>query len=242
MISDSALPVQTHSQKLREKIELVRPRLHEAAGRVWNHPRLAELFPDLLYTIHSAIRATVPTIKAAEACARLLAAHDPVAAGMVDYLAHHAEEEKDHDEWTLDDLAVLGVAREDAWKRIPSPAVAALVGTQYYWMHHVHPVAYLSYQAVMEGPPSVEFLEYTIERTGLPREAFGTQFFHAKADPHHVREFDQMIDGLPLQDWHHTIMGVNAFQTVELLTRVYEDLLERFDAEHPERAAASGNV
>jgi len=35
---------------------------------------------------------------------------------------------------------------------------------------------------------------------------------------------------------------VNAFQTVELLTRVYEDLLERFEEEHPDRAVASGTV
>jgi len=228
----------TNSRILRGKIELVRPRLRQAAGEVWHHPRLAELFPDLLATIHSVIRATVPTLKTAEQCARARAAEDPVCAGMVEYLAAHALEEKDHDEWTLGDLEKLGVKREDAWQRIPSGAAAALVGVQYYWMHHVHPVAYLSYQAVMENPPSPEFLEQAIERTGLPREAFATQFFHATVDPHHVAEFDQLVDSLPLNAWHHSILGVNAFQSVDLLARVYEDLLKRFEMSHPDAASA----
>jgi hypothetical protein len=105
-----------------------------------------------------------------------------------------------------------------------------LVGVQYYWIHHVHPVAYLSYQAVMERPPSPEFLDAVIQRTGVPREALSTQFFHAKVDLHHMPEFDAMIDSLPLDDWHHSVMGVNAFQSVDLLARVYEDLLERFES------------
>jgi len=212
--------------------------LRQAAGEVWHHPRLAEMFPDFLATVHSVIRATVPTLKTAEQCVRARAAEDPVCAGMAEYLAEHAKEEKDHDEWTLDDLETLGVKREEVWKRIPSPAVAALVGVQYYWMNHVHPVAYLSYQAVMEQPPSPEFLEDAIERTGLPRAAFATQFFHATADPHHVAAFDHLVDSLPLNQWHHSILGVNAFQSVELMARVYEDLLERFETSHPQVAAA----
>ena len=147
----------------------------------------------------------------------------------------------DHDEWTLDDLETLGVKREEIWKRIPSPAVAALVGVQYYWMQHVHPVAYLSYQAVMERPPSPEFLEEAVTRTGLPREAFATQFFHATVDPHHIAEFDRLVDSLPLTEWHHSILGVNAFQSVELMTRVYQDLLARFEASHPDEVSVQAS-
>ena len=228
--------MQTNSQRLRGKIELVRPRLRQAAGEVWHHPRLGELFPELLVTVHSVIRATVPTLKVAEQCARARADEDPVCAGMVEYLAAHAIEEKDHDEWTLDDLETLGVKREGVWKRIPSPAAAALVGVQYYWMRHVHPVAYLSYQAIMENPPSPEFLEQAVERTGLPREAFATQFFHATVDSHHVADFDRMVDSLPLTEWHHSILGVNAFQSVELLAQVYDDLLYRFETKNRDGA------
>ena len=227
----------THSQTLRWKIDIVRPDLSEAAGAIWNHARLAELFPDFLFTVHSVIRATVPTMQAASEAAALRAASDPVAAQIAPYLAHHAREERNHDEWMLDDLKALGVNRDQVIRRMPSPAVAALVGSQYYWVHHYHPVAYLSYIAVLEGPPSVEFLEQTLARTGLPREAFGTQFLHARLDVHHVRDFDAMLDGLPLERWHEDILGVNAFHTVHLLRAVYQDLVRSFEESHSPAAA-----
>lgn len=76
--------------------------------------------------------------------------------GLATYLERHVDEERQHDDWLLEDLAELGVAREDVWGRIPSPNIAALVGSQYYWMRHYHPVALLGYIAVLEGrPPSV---------------------------------------------------------------------------------------
>jgi hypothetical protein len=223
----------SHSQRLRQKIELVRPRLRAATGRAWNHPRLAELYPDLVFATHSIIRATNPSMRAAGECARARAAGDPVARALAEYLTHHAEEEKGHDEWALDDLAVLGVSRDEVWRRIPSPAVAELVGSQYYWLYHFHPVAYVSYIAVLEAPPSIDFLEDTVRRTGLPREAFATQFYHSKLDHHHVREFNQMVDSLPLDEWHHSILGVSAFHTAELLSRVFDDVVERFEVDHP---------
>ena len=42
-------------------------------------------------------------------------------------------------------------AREIA--RPPAPAVAALVGAQYYWVLHHHPVALLGYIGLLEGYP-----------------------------------------------------------------------------------------
>ena len=230
---------QSHSQRLRQKIDLVRPRLRAATGEAWNHPRLAQLYPELVFATHSIIRATNPSMKAAAECARARAADDPVSCALAEYLEHHAEEEKGHDEWALDDLEVLGVSREEVGQRIPSPTVAALVGSQYYWMHHFHPVAYVSYIAVLEAPPNADFLEETVRRTGLPREAFSTQFYHSKLDHHHVREFDKMVDSLPLNEWHHSILGVNAFHTAEMLSRVFDDVVERFEMEHPALESAS---
>ena len=36
---------------------------------------------------------------------------------------------------------------------MPPPSVAGLVGSQYYWILHHHPVAFLGYVALMEGYP-----------------------------------------------------------------------------------------
>ena len=41
---------------------------------------------------------------------------------------------------------------------------------------------------------------------------------------------------LPLNEWHHSILGVNAFQSVELLAQVYDDLLLRFETKNRDGA------
>ena len=61
----------------------------------------------------------------------------------------------------------------------------------------------------------------------------------SKLDHHHVREFDKMVDSLPLNEWHHSILGVNAFHTAEMLSRVFDDVVERFEMEHPAPESAS---
>lgn len=219
----------SNSQRLRSKIAMVEGSLLRAAERIWLHPRMRDLYREFLFTVHSITRATAPSMHAAAGCALKLVGSDPIAADLHEYLAEHAEEETGHDLWTLDDLKVLGVPSESVLFRIPSPAVAALVGTQYYWIYHFHPVAYLGYIAVLEGPQTMEFLENVIERTGLPREAFSTHIIHAKLDIHHVKAFDAFLDRLPLSEFHHALLGVNAIATVSLLQNVFSELYERFE-------------
>ena len=219
----------SNSHCLRRKIALLEPGLLEASGAVWLHPRLRDLYPEFLFTVHCITRATAPSMHAAAKRALELADSDPVAAAIAEYLEEHAHEETGHDLWTLDDLKMLGVSPESVLKRVPSPTVAALVGSQYYWIHHFHPVAYLSYVAVLEGPQTLEFLESVVERTGLPREALSTHFLHAKLDPHHVKAFDEFVDALPLTAEHHEILGVNAIATVALLQEVFTELFQRFE-------------
>jgi hypothetical protein len=219
----------SNSQRLRRKIKMASGGLDEAARKVWLHPNFRELYPEFLFTVHSITRATAPSMHAAAESSGKLIGQDPVAAHLHEYLAEHTVEETGHDLWTLDDLERLGVSRESVLSRIPSPAVAALVGSQYYWIHHFHPVAYIGYIAVLEGPQSLEFLDSVIQRTGLPREAFSTHLIHAKLDIHHVKAFDEFLDGLPLTEAHHEILGVNAIATVGLLQGVFEELYDRFE-------------
>ena len=86
---------------------------------------------------------------------------------------------------------------------MPSPSVAGLVGSQYYWIHHYHPVAFLGYVALMEGyPPTPELIDELIERSGHPREAFRTYLEHAELDPGHRDHLDRTLDSLPLEREH----------------------------------------
>lgn len=223
----------SNSQRLRSKIALVDSGLARAAQAVWLHPRIRELYPEFLYTVHAITRATAPSMRVAAERARELIGSDPIAPALHEYLAEHAVEETGHDLWTIDDLNVLGHSTEAILARVPSPAVAELVGSQYYWANHVHPVAYLSYVAVLEGPQTLEFLDFIIERSGLPREAFSTHIIHAKLDIHHVKSFEDFLDRLPLTERHHEILGVNVIATVGLLQKVFEEVLDRFERTCP---------
>jgi len=217
----------THSRRLRDKIRLARVELDSVATALWTHPRLPEIYPQFLFRNHAVIRASVPLMEAAAAACQSSMDSDPLTAGMFRYLTHHIPEEAHHDDWVLDDLEVLGVDRGEVLARIPPPAVAALVGSQYYWIRHFHPVALLGFIAVLEGtPPSVEYFEGIADNTGISRKAFSNLLRHGMIDPRHRDDLDYALDELPLTEDHHALMGISAFQTIHLLARVVEDILD----------------
>lgn len=147
-------------------------------------------------------------------------------AGLAAYLELHVDEELGHDETLLDDLALLGLEREDVLARMPSSAVANLVGAQYYWVLHHHPVAFLGYVGVMEGyPPTDELVELLLERTGFPREAFTTFAEHGELDPGHRDHLDRTLDALPLTEQHEQVIAASALATVALATRAVEEVM-----------------
>lgn len=188
------------------------------------HPRLAELWPEYLILQHQIIRATVPLTEAALGRAREL--DDPLAAPLARYLEEHVDEELGHDETLLGDLELLGIDRTIVLARMPPPTVAGLVGSQYYWIHHYHPVAFLGYVALMEGyPPTLELIDELVERSGQPRAAFRTYVEHAELDPGHRDHLDRTIDSLPLDASHEVALGISAIATAALAARSLEELL-----------------
>jgi hypothetical protein len=217
----------SHSRRLRDKIHIARGGLDAAATALWTHPRLAEIYPEFLFRNHAVIRASVPLMQAAAAAYEPQVASGPLAAGIFSYLTHHIPEEMHHDDWILEDLEVLSISRSEVLLRVPPPAVAALVGAQYYWIWHYQPVALLGFIAVLEGtPPDVDYFERVADRAGIPQEAFSNLLRHGRLDPRHRDDLDRALDELPLTDDHHSLLGVSSFQTIHLLTRVVEEILE----------------
>jgi Iron-containing redox enzyme len=191
------------------------------------HPRVAELWPDYLMMQYAIIRATVPLTEAALARSRTLQDGEPLAVPLATYLEEHVVEELHHDDVLLGDLEVVGVDRSTVLERLPSPTVAALVGSQYYWILHYHPVAFLGYVALMEGyPPTPELIQTLRGATGFPQEAFRTYVQHAELDPGHRDRLDRTIDSLPLAEWHESALGVSAVATAAYATRALEELLD----------------
>jgi hypothetical protein len=215
------------SARLRRKLELALPLLVATGRRLWEHHRIRDLYPEYLVATHGIIRASVPLMERSLERARGAAPHDPAAAGLAAYLEHHVDEERGHDDWLLEDLEVLGRSREEVLARPPSAYVAALVGAQYYWIDHYHPLALLGYIGLLEGyPPTIADVDALMARTGYEREAFRTLIRHAELDPLHRDDFDEALDGLPLSPEQSAAIGLSALYSVNAFTRVLEDVLE----------------
>jgi hypothetical protein len=226
-VVEPAPPAATESRLLREKIELVLPALLATGRQLIGHPGLRGIYPEFLVMTHGMVRASVPLMETALAAARTLP-DDPVAVLLTDYFEHHIPEERDHDEWLLEDLESLGVPRDGALHRIPSATIAALVGAQYYWVQHVHPVGLLGYMALLEGyPPLRQDIDQMQANTGYGPEAFRTLLEHTDLDEHHGDDLDDLLDSLPLTEQQRTLIGVSALTSVQLLAQAQQELLDR---------------
>ena len=226
----TTLDLGTPSKRLWAKIGMVDGRFAAAFTGFFNHPRIRELHVDYLILNHQIIRGTVPLLERALDEARRRASSDEVCKQLVPYFERHIVEETNHDEWLLDDLEIIGVPREEVWARIPPPSVATFVGSMNYWALHVHPVAVLGYLSYMEGfPPSPEIIGEMIERTGYPPEAFRTMVEHGALDPEHSQEISQLLDTLPLTEWHEQLLGWVVISGLDLLAQTIEEVIERAD-------------
>jgi len=203
----------SRSQALRTRLTLTVGLLDAATKRLLDRPELPKLIPAYLLLIHQMIRASVPLLETArrEAMRR---DDDPVCRGLTDYLARHIEEEMHHDLWTAEDLESIGFERARIFGTNPPASVASLVGAQYYWVLHHHPVALLGYIALLEGnPPSPQSIDDLETQTGLPASAFRTMRLHATADPGHMAALDRFIDNLPIDDDQESLIAVSAAHT-----------------------------
>lgn len=218
----------TRSEALRRKLALLSGPHDEVFERLWAPAHQVRRYPAFLIELYQAIRAAVPLLETARARAVELAAGDAVCAGMVGYLEKHIEEERYHDIWTLEDLEALGIARAEVLERIPSPRMAALVGAQYYWVLHHHPVAIIGYLAVLEdSPPSLVFIDQLQAHTGFPDAALRMVREHGRFDPEHRADLDRLVDSLPLSAAHERMIGISLVHTVSGIVAAMEDLLAR---------------
>ena len=67
------------------------------------------------------------------------------------YLLHHANEERGHDLWALEDLRDLGVNEAEARSARPVPACAAMVGYVHYVAGFSNPVGVFGWMYVLEA-------------------------------------------------------------------------------------------
>ncbi|MFH9728048.1 iron-containing redox enzyme family protein [Streptomyces sp. NPDC017254] len=209
----------TASLALRTKLTPTTPVLRAATAALWRPDGLRQRYVRYLAAMHPLVRASVPLLRRAAArCAEL---DDPAARPLAAYCLRHAEEERDHDAWLLDDLATAGAGPA----AVPHPVVVELAGAQYYRIEHEHPVALLGYIAVLEGnAPGPRLADRLVEVTGLPDGAFRTLREHAELDGGHLDDLNQVLDALAPTPAQQTSVSVSALHTANLLTRLFLEL------------------
>jgi hypothetical protein len=218
----------TAAEALRTVIAQAAPVLRRAAASLWLEPGLERRYVEYLYAMHGVVRASVPLMAVAASRCDDLAPTDPTAGPLAAYLRHHIVEEKGHDEWLLADLRALAVDPSPAVARPPSGPVARLVGPQYYWACHHHPVALLGYIAVLEShAPDPGLAEWIVARAGVPESAVRTVRAHAALDSGHAEALYQVVSSLPLTAEQRQALTRSALYTVDALTSVLDDVVRR---------------
>ncbi|MFJ3961050.1 iron-containing redox enzyme family protein [Streptomyces sp. NPDC090036] len=209
----------TASFALRTKLAPTTTALRAATALLWRPEGLRQRYLRYLAAMHPLVRSSVPLLeRAAERCAEL---DDPAARSLAAYCTRHAEEERDHDAWLLDDLAAAGAGPA----AVPPPVVVELAGAQYYRIEHEHPVTLLGYMAVLEGnAPGPRLADRLIETTGLPDGAFRTLREHAELDGGHLDDLHRVLDALAPTAAQQTAVSVSALHTANLLTRLFLSL------------------
>ena len=241
------MSVITASGQLRSTLGLLLPSMSRAGERFWSHPRLPEFYPRYLVAVHTIIRASVPLMEEALRLVNQTYLDTPVGPPLAAYFSKHIPEEMWHDDWVLEDLERLGLPRTVATEHLPSQTVAAMVGAQYYYIRHVHPVVLLGYIAVLEGyPPAVELAQRAATLTGYPIEAFRTLRKHAHLDPHHRQDLDDAFDTMPIDNRLHGLIRANALQTIDRLVQLIDEIVDvslssRLSVEHAVGAVAGAH-
>jgi hypothetical protein len=181
-----------------------------------------------LLMLYSIVKASAPLLKLAGERAR----HEASTKGspwygLADYFETHHNEEIGHDEWLIADLEQLGFLRSDVLSTKAHPSVAAMVGSQYYWILHEQPLMLLGYIFVLEGYPiDVRTIEKWQESSGLPKEAFQTVRRHAIMDIGHRQEFMTLMRSFNANDVPFGEIFVSVLRTCELCSQAFSSLVE----------------
>jgi hypothetical protein len=207
---------------------LVAPQLSRAAGRMWAAEPAVDLYHRWLLVSHDLLRATADLL--ARAAAECVRREDDLSAVLAPYYAGQLAEEYGHERWVAEDLADAG--GDPGWLagRIPAPAAARLVGAQYYWMRHLHPVALTGHIAMLEWhTPHPELVPELRKRTGLPERAFRTIRRHVALDIEHGKQLGDLFDGTELAPRHRDLVRRSALTTAYGLVEVMQYITEGKD-------------
>ena len=203
----------TLSERLTGVLSVLEPAMATSSEACFADPHAARVYAHYLMAMHDIVCASVPLMCAARE--GLVGRGHSLASRVIPYLDEHIEEERGHDQLVLHDLQTLGYDRSWVMSQDPFENAAAMVGAQYYWVHHRDPVVLLAYPFVLEGyPTTIAWVSELEVRTALPTEAFSALRLHARLDHGHRDKLHRLLDELALPEPVSHWLTVNALQTM----------------------------
>jgi hypothetical protein len=188
--------------------------------------RLPELFIDYLIALHQFVRAIDHLLQvASQEAERRWQAGDASCRGLAEYYVRRRSEEGHHAAWLLEDIEALGLNGAEVLAKLPPPEVAALPGSQLYWIMHHHPATLFGYLIVLEAYPlHMEDIDHFREQTGLPEAAFRTMRLHAEEDPGHAEEIFRFLEQSAFTDELYDAITCSALTTCQQLAAICQAL------------------
>ena len=141
------------------------------------------------------------------------------------FLYEHMEEEKGHEEWVMNDLAVVGVERDTVLAYQPSTALMALNGFNYWAADRLHPCSVLGMLYALEVIASVYGgpIASAITQSLMLEDTRGISFIssHVEMDAEHMAELRVILNTLEDEAAKDAIVRSTTVN-FELFTRVLE--------------------
>jgi hypothetical protein len=217
----------TFSGDLFATLDLARDGVDAVSSELCGSDEFPRLLPEWFSILWDVIRATTPVLQRAIGRLQQMP-QDDFHRALLDFYLLKVTEESGHDEMLAADLGRLGVPRESLVRRLPPAPIAAMVGSQYYLIDHVHPAAYLGYLAMLEGYPAcTQKLGVAIEKSGAPPEAWSTYRMHAEVDTWHRQEIADMIDLVPEDAAIRGAILSNGLRTADYYCQALDGLVAR---------------
>ncbi len=145
----------------------------------------------------------------------------------IDWARTHAEEEKDHHSWYLDDLLAMGYPSSLVENQIADDILLEQLGVQFSLIATAHPISILGYVFVLEGyQPEAKTIYDIAERFSLPREGFRTILYHLDIDKEHRKPIVELIDRYSPNEFLYGVMLKAAITNLVGWTKFYTKLVQ----------------
>jgi hypothetical protein len=142
-----------------------------------------------------------------------------------DYLIKHAEEERAHWEWVIEDLQNTGYTGPDPRNTFPDPACQSFIAFNLYLAIR-HPISRLGTAAVLEGIGASygrKTAETLIRQVGLKENQMKFIFGHGDTDVGHTKEIFDLLRESHLSEYDWAFLCHAAKTSSRLYRAMYDE-------------------